>query len=262
MSTTLKIAKYQFFNVVRTRWVFVVFALFFFLTAALFYFGESEAKVLVSLLNVTLIFLPLLSVLFGVFYVYNSTSFIELMLTQPIYRSELYGGMWLGIVTPFVGSFVLGILLPFLVFGSWAGYAGAFGTLFIVGTALILIFLSLGMMFAVFAEERTVGMSLALLLWLVLTVVYDAVVLYLATVFRDYPLEQPLIAAMFLNPVDLGRVALLLQLDVSALMGYTGAVFREFFGTSLGISLALVALLLWISIPVFVGLKRFTHRDF
>ncbi len=262
MGNTFKIAKYQFFNVLRTRWVFVVFALFFFLTGALFYFGESEAKVLVSLLNVTLIFLPLLSVLFGVFYLYNSTTFIELMLTQPLYRSELYGGMWLGIVAPFVGAFVLGIFLPFVVFGSWATYGAAIGVLFTVGTALILIFLSLGMAFAVFAEERTVGMSLALLMWLLLAVIYDAIVLYLASVFRDYPLEKPLIVAMFLNPIDLGRVALLLQLDISALMGYTGAVFRKFFGSSTGMAVAFAALALWVGVPTWVGWRRFARRDF
>ncbi len=34
-----------------------------------------------------------------------------------------------------------------------------------------------------------------------------------------------------LNPIDLSRILILLQLDVSAMMGYTGAVFKDFFGT-------------------------------
>jgi Cu-processing system permease protein len=36
---------------------------------------------------------------------------------------------------------------------------------------------------------------------------------------------------------------MLLQLDVSAMMGYTGAIFKDFFGTSLGIVIAFFILL-------------------
>jgi len=46
---------------------------------------------------------------------------------------------------------------------------------------------------------------------------------------RDHPLEGPLIAGMLINPVDLGRVLLLLQFDLGALAGYTGALFERFF---------------------------------
>lgn len=33
-----------------------------------------------------------------------------------------------------------------------------------------------------------------------------------------------------LNPIDLGRILVLLKMDVAALLGYTGAVFRQFLG--------------------------------
>ena len=47
----------------------------------------------------------------------------------------------------------------------------------------------------------------------------------LACLFADYPIERPMLGLMLANPVDLARVVLLLRFDVSALMGYTGAVF-------------------------------------
>ena len=68
--------------------------------------------------------------------------------------------------------------------------------------------------------------------------VYDGVVLTAVALFSDYPIERPLLALMFANPVDLARVLLLLRLDASALMGYTGAVFERFFGGARGASLA------------------------
>jgi Cu-processing system permease protein len=65
-----------------------------------------------------------------------------------------------------------------------------------------------------------------------------------------------------LNPIDLGRVLLLLQFDIAALMGYTGAVFQRFFGTWLGLTVAFGALALWTTLPFFLGLRRFRLKDF
>jgi Cu-processing system permease protein len=64
-----------------------------------------------------------------------------------------------------------------------------------------------------------------------------------------------------LNPVDLGRVLLLLQFDLAALSGYTGAVFERFFSGSTAFLVASTALLLWILIPLGLGLRRFERRD-
>ena len=60
----------------------------------------------------------------------------------------------------------------------------------------------------------------------------------------DYPMEKPMIGLSALNPIDLSRILILLQLDVSAMMGYTGAVFEDFFGTYPGkiFSLAIISL--------------------
>ena len=64
------------------------------------------------------------------------------------------------------------------------------------------------------------------------------------------------------NPIDLARVALLLQLDVSALMGYTGAVFQQWLGGGPGMLVAACALLLWIAAPLWFGLRAFRAKDF
>ena len=69
-------------------------------------------------------------------------------------------------------------------------------------------------------------------------------------VFEDYPLDTlSLIATMF-NPIDLSRTLILLKLDISALLGYTGAIFKQFFGTNLGLSMSIFMLFLWTIIPI------------
>lgn len=98
--------------------------------------------------------------------------------------------------------------------------------------------------------------------WLLAVVVYDGLILLVVTLFADYPLEWPLLGLTLLNPVDLGRVLLLLRFDTAALMGYTGAVFERFFGTIWGTFLAVGALLLWTALPYVLSLRRFRTKDF
>jgi Cu-processing system permease protein len=93
-------------------------------------------------------------------------------------------------------------------------------------------------------------------------VIYDGLFLLLLMLFREYPLEHMTLGMSILNPIDLSRILLLLKLDISALMGYTGAVFQKFFGTYLGLGIATIALGLWVVTPVYV-LRRITrYRDF
>jgi len=63
------------------------------------------------------------------------------------------------------------------------------------------------------------------------------------------------------NPVDLSRVLLLLQFDLGALAGYTGAVFERFFGALQGSLWAVAALTIWIVGPVAIGLRQFARKD-
>jgi Cu-processing system permease protein len=55
---------------------------------------------------------------------------------------------------------------------------------------------------------------------------------------------------------------MLMTFDVAALMGYTGAVFSRFLGTSLGILIATLALVAWAVGPALLGLRGFQRKDF
>ncbi|WP_246229477.1 hypothetical protein [Mucilaginibacter humi] len=70
-----------------------------------------------------------------------------------------------------------------------------------------------------------------------------------------------MIALTALNPIDLARILILLQLDISALMGYTGALYQQFFGSGEGIAFSLLLQLVWIVVPLFFALKIFKKKD-
>lgn len=64
------------------------------------------------------------------------------------------------------------------------------------------------------------------------------------------------------NPIDLARMTILMKLDASALMGYTGAVFREFFGSITGIAVVLALMTLWTLAPLIAAARAFSKKDF
>ena len=131
-----------------------------------------------------------------------------------------------------------------------------------VGVLLTFCFTAVAFLVAVTLEEKVQGMGVAVAVWLLAAIAYDGFVLIAASSFSDYPLEKPMIALTLLNPVDLGRVLLLLQFDVAALMGYTGAVFEKFFGSVAGVLISASALLLWAAIPFGWGMRLFGRKDF
>jgi Cu-processing system permease protein len=53
----------------------------------------------------------------------------------------------------------------------------------------------------------------------------------------------------------------LLKMDVSAMMGYTGAVFKDFFGTAAGMIVSFAVLLLWIALPAWLSVRKFNRKD-
>lgn len=229
----------------------------------LFLFGGTGNQVVLSLLNATLLLVPLVALVFGTMHVYQSREFIELLLAQPLPRSAVFVGLYLGLAIPLAAAFLLGIGVPLILHGAAAeAPRAALVALAAGGAFLTAAFSALAMAIALGTDDRLKGMSLSLAAWFLLTIGYDGGVLAVVATFGDWPLERPLLTLMLGNPVDVARVLVLTSLDASALLGYTGALFRRGFGTAAGPVIAVVALTLWAAVPVFFARRRFVRRDF
>jgi Cu-processing system permease protein len=259
----LKILKYTLYDLARSRWTYLYFGFYLIFAGGLLSLSGDVSKVVISMMNVILILCPLVATMFGVMYFYNSREFIELLLAQPVPRTHITLGMYLGIALSLSMSLALGVGLPFVMYGILASTEiWDFFVLIIDGVVLSFIFSGLAFCIALRHENRIKGFGLALLTWLFFAVIYGGLFLLLLMLFREYPLEHMTLGMSILNPIDLSRILLLLKLDISALMGYTGAVFQKFFGTYLGLGIATIALGLWVVTPVYV-LRRITrYRDF
>lgn len=260
MTAFWRILRAELRDVLRSRWLPGYAVLFLVLTDLLFRFGGSGDRVLLSLLNVVLLLVPLVSIVVGTMHLYQSREFVELLLSQPVGRRALFAALWLGLTVPMALAFVAGVGLPFLWHGT--GGAGAtLATLLVAGAALTAVFTALAYLLAVTFQDRAAGLGAAILAWLLLAVVYDGLILVGTALLADHPIEGPVLAAVVLNPIDLARVLLLLKIDLAALMGYTGAVFERFFGSGRGLVVSSVALALWIGVPAWVGMRRFVEKD-
>ena len=258
----LKVAGYELRNVARSRWL-LAYALFFFLvTDALLRFGGADGRALLSLVSVVLFVVPLVALVFGTTYLYDAREFTELLLAQPVGRGHLFAGLYLGLALPLSAALVIGIALPF----AWHGgvdraQLATLGILASCGVALTLAFVALAFLIAGRSDDKVRGLGTAVGVWLALSLLYDGVVLLGVALFADYPIERPVLGLMLANPIDLARVELLLRFDAGALQGYTGAVFTQFFGGA-GAVVAGAALLLWVAVPVMLGLRAFRRKDF
>ncbi|MBK7834773.1 MAG: ABC transporter permease [Gemmatimonadetes bacterium] len=263
MSTVLKIMRYVLMDVLRNRWV-IGYALFFLaVTDVLLRLGGSGPRALLSLLNVVVLLIPLVTIVFGTIYWHGAREFNELLLSQPVARATLFHGLFAGLVIPLSAAFVVGVSIPVLVHRAADGETLALlGMMLVAGCALTAVFGALAVLIAGLVDDRLKGLGLALGVWLLMTVAYDGLVLWVAMAFQDYPLEGAMLALTFANPVDLARVLLVLRFDVSALMGYTGAVMQRLLGSPLGMLAAVAGLALWTLLPGLLALRAFKRRDF
>ncbi len=259
----LKILKYSFFDLMRSRWSYVYFVFYLLLGIVLLFLNNDLSKAVITLMNVIIVLVPLIGTIFGVMYYYDSKEFTELLLAQPLKRSSIFLGQYLGVALSLSMSLILGLGLPFVFYGLFKSNAiWDFSLLLITGAFLTFIFTALAFNIALSNENKIKGFGYAILLWLFLAVIYDGIFLMSLVLFEDYPLDKLSLLGSMLNPIDLSRTLILLKLDISALLGYTGAVFKQFFGTNFGLIVSMTMLSVWVVLPVLRIVYKSKKKDF
>ncbi len=259
----LKILKYSFYDLIRSRWSYVYFLFYLCLGFVLLFLNNDVSKAIITLMNVIIVLVPLIGTIFGIMYYYNSKEFTELLLAQPIKRSSIFLGQYLGVAGSLTLSLLLGLGIPFLLYGLLrSNVIFDFSLLLVTGAFLTFIFTALSFNIGLSNENKIKGFGYAVLLWLFLAVIYDGLFLMSLIVFEEYPLDTFSIVATTLNPIDLSRILILLKLDISALLGYTGAVFKTFFGTQQGLIVSIAMLVLWTLLPIWRLIFKSRKKDF
>ncbi|SHF56246.1 ABC transporter permease subunit [Flavisolibacter ginsengisoli] len=253
----LKISKYVLYDIIKNRVMIGYTAFLFIVSISMFQMEENSSKAMLSLLNIVLIVVPLISMIFSTIHWYNSYEFIELMLTQPISRKKVILSEYTGISSSLVTAFLIGVGIPVCIYN----FNDTGVSLLLIGSLLTLIFTSLAFLASVKSKDKARGIGAALLLWFYFALIYDGLVLLILFAFSDYPLEKITLVLSSLNPVDLGRIFIMLNMDISALMGYTGAMYKDFLGSSSGMIYTLGILIIWMLVPLTIAIRSFNKKD-
>ncbi len=224
---------------------------------SIFGLEDNATKGVLTLLNIMLLIVPLASIIFSTIYIYNSAEFIDLMVSQPLKRKKIWISLFAGLSISQSLSFLLAAGIPLLLFAPLKIAI----SMMVVGCVLSIIFIAIAFLASALTRDKSKGIGLSILLWLYFALLFDGLVLFLLFQFAEYPIENAMIGVTMLSPIDMSRILILLQLDVSALLGYTGAIFSNFFGTGLGMAISALVLCLWVIVPFYISLSIFNKKD-
>jgi len=266
------VAREEFRQALESRWLFGFTALLAALVLGLSFFGMAQsrevgfqgfARVTLSLMNLVLFIVPLTGLMLGVTSVTGGSGALPLLLAQPVSRREVLTGKLVGLggaltVAQLVGFGGGGIVVAL---SAGADQVRGFAALTGLSIALGWLMVSTSLMIAVLRPDRLQAMSTALFLWLLLVVAYDLVVLGATTLLGGLPLQRVLVPALLLNPVDIARVLTTLAVGSGALFGPTSAVLMKLSGTTAGIGLGLLVLIVETIVPAAIAMWVFQRRD-
>ncbi|HNS42812.1 MAG TPA: ABC transporter permease, partial [Taishania sp.] len=140
-----RIIRFIVFDIIKNKIVLFYTILLFIISWSVLGIETNYTKSILSLLNVVLLVVPLVSVVFSTIYVYNSNQFIELLLSQPVPRSKIWLSMFLGLSSALSFAFIIGCGLPILIYSSIEiGFS-----LVISGVFLSIIFTAIAMLAAI-----------------------------------------------------------------------------------------------------------------
>jgi Cu-processing system permease protein len=251
------ITKFVIADILKNKIILFYLLVLIIFSWSIFSLEDNTSKGIMSLLNIILLIVPLVSIIFANIYMYNSAEFIELLVSQPVKRATIWTSLFLGLSAALNTAFVIGIGIPVLIFVSSMTAI----TVIVAGMLITTIFTAVAMLCSILMRDKARGIGLSIIIWLFLSLIYDGLVLFFMFQYADYPIEKPMAMLSALNPIDLARIQVLLQVDVAALMGYTGAIFKKMFGTAVGYIISLLLMLVWIIVPFILSLKLFNKKD-
>jgi len=252
-----RIIKIILIDILKSKIVLAYTLILAILSWSSFALEDNSAKGILTILNVILFTVPLVSILFATIYLYNSSEFIELLLSQPIKRRKIWISLFLGLSISMILAFFVGAGIPLLI-----NSPDSIGIIMLINGCLItVIFTALAFLSSILTRDKAKGIGIAIMTWLFFALLFDGLVLFLLFQFQDYPIENAMVGITAFSPIDLARIQILLHLDVSAMMGYTGAIFKDFFGTAIGLIVSFLLLSLWVIIPFFISLRKFNKKD-
>ncbi|MDQ6904170.1 MAG: ABC transporter permease, partial [Bacteroidota bacterium] len=141
-----KIIKYVITDILRNKIVIAYTLLLLIISFSVFTLEDNTSKGLLSLMNIVLIIVPLICIIFSTIYVYNSSEFIELLVSQPLQRKHIWISLFAGMAIALTLSFFIGVGIAVSIYSFTPTGIILVG----VGLLLTLIFVAIALLAAVY----------------------------------------------------------------------------------------------------------------
>jgi len=267
----LSFARREFLDALSSRWFILYTVAFSVLSIAVSFmslagsgsegfagFGRTTA----GLLNLIMLVVPLMALIAGAGSIAGERERGTLLylLAQPISRTELLLGKYIGLAIAMCCSMGVGFGLSAAVLAWKAGGVGlgSFTMLILYTCLLALAMLSVGMLLSVLSRRSGVATGLGLFCWLVLVFVSDLGLMAGTVIFKLR--VQEVFAIAIANPLQAFKMGVIVNMNASLdVLGPVGTYASHTFGDSLSALLS-VTIVLWIILPLIAALLLFRKR--
>ena len=272
LMNTWTIAQKELRDALRNRW-FVLFTLAFAgLALALSALSQpngtqlrlaSYSRTAASLINLVLLFVPLISLTLGTSGLASDreTGALAYLLAQPVNHAEVLLGKYLGTAIALIASLTLGFGVAglALTFQDQNSDPAGYMITVLFACLLALALLSVGFLIATVVRKTSTAVTGGLFAWLVLVFVGDLGLMG-ATVITQMPIQSVFWIAT-LNPLQMFKMSAILNIQANLeVLGPVGMYATEQYGMTL-LPMMIVGLLLWIIVPLTLSLIVFSNHS-
>jgi Cu-processing system permease protein len=267
-------ARQELLLAARSRWTQIFAAVFGALALAVAGSGyvlsggggfEDYARTATSLASLVILLVPVTALVIGILALSSDRGATEILFSQPVSRRAILFGRLLGLFVALAAAQAIGLGGAGVVIFWRAGSSGlsAYGILFAGALAATAIFLGIAAFLASGGPvRRSRALAIALIVWFGTVVLFDVVVLAVATLLRSGPASRLLMTAVLVNPADAVRTATLLGIHGTTAFGAASLALLRFTRGPVGAALLLAAsTLFWILAPLALAVRRIERAD-
>jgi Cu-processing system permease protein len=258
---------------IRNKWTIIFALVFGVLVVSISYVGlmaegfsgmQNFTRTSASLLNLVLYIVPLVALTMGTLSFTGDKGSMELLFSQPVSRSEVLLGKFLGVFLSIALSTLIGFALAgalVIVSNGTKGLA-SYVSFVLLSLGLSLAFLSISVLVAAASKRKAKAFGIALFLWFFFVLFYDLLALVGTLLLKGRSANLFLFLSLFGNPVDMIRVATLIILDNVTIFGAAGAALLRFLGGGLtGVLSLIVGLTVWVTVPLVLSQRLMRRQD-
>ena len=269
------IAKKEFMDNIRNKWIIIITVLFASLTLLASYAGSIYSNgwqdlgvtilIINSLVNLLITIIALIlgySAIIGEIEKGSMSSLLAL----PAKRIEIILGKFFGLGLVLTSTILIGFGIAGVIIGFNVPDVNYVEYLIFIGATILigLVFLSLGILLSCLFRKRSTAMGGAIFVFFLFTILWQFIVYFLILITNSFNVGDTIFpkwyfALNFLNP--LGAYGAILSLNIptvaSQQIELSSLVYPSFYNTTN----MLIALLLWMIIPLSLTYWKFRNKD-